>query len=220
MLDELKSLDEYEIDSDFASEFGRELASVDSARSDKRILTHHGMYSSECEKCAYARFGFTVINFGPDCIIYPGVEKFMHAYNGSMRTMLTEKEQLQIANLQKTESDWWAYISSFTRNANIQQVNDSFLHFMFSSDSLVSLLGRDAELLTVSILSIQDSARYSGSLAQIAETGFRLKYQPETFYIDELLIVFDFSAVTNRYDLCLCESSTMTYPTRFRFRAK
>lgn len=220
LLNGLKSLDEYEIDSDFASELGRELASIDCAYGDKRILTHYGMYSSECKKCAYAEFGFTVIDFGPDCLIYTPVEEFMNAYNTSMHTMITEKEQLQITNLQKTEPDWRAYISSFTRNANIQQVSDSFFHFTFSTDSLVSLLGQDAELLTVSILSIQDSASFSGSLAQVAETGFRLEFQPETFYIDELLIVFDLSAVTNKYDLCLCESSTMTYRTRFRFRVK
>jgi hypothetical protein len=183
---------------------GGKIAKDDRKKGIKRILRTLDFFETPCFKCIYYKYGFETYYIGAGDIIDEKRDAFIDSYNRVMESDLTEKQKLEIHKALNKSTGIFSFILTTKNIIKIESVNDTILNVKMYSDSLENLFKSDSENILVEFSNkIQDGETIRINYCKLKNEGINI---PVKFIIDnKLYIDYNFSRISNNYDICWCE---------------
>jgi hypothetical protein len=183
--------------------FATKLSEYDKLKGIKRILTYSGMFETPCLKCLYHNIGFETYPFSIDDVISQKIDIFVQGYNDNMEKMIPVSQLNQIKQRQMTSDRVFVSYLPATSKFDFELISDTLLNLKMHNDTLEQLFKDDIKYLKVSFSdSSLGFSLIKYNYTEVKSQGVKIKIRNET--IKNIFIIYDFSYMPDRLDICWC----------------
>lgn len=194
--------------------FGNKMAHRDAANGMKQILTYYGAFTTNCEKCAYQKFGFKTKSFAPDDWMFPHVNLFIQEYNSVMKSSLSNDQLEEIKQIQSNSKDVLFSFSGTNFDVRVEDNTDSTSILYASSCLLEDYFDQEMNAISFQIVfPYQETQKSSISYIDLKTKGVR--FSRNKLISKQILFYVYLNSIPNRYEYCICSSMEGKYAFRY-----